>query len=87
MSTIQEKIHEFISDLSVDVVEERVVEYIVREIHNGRNLSEVIEDPYVRNRLNDEKRAEILENPEIIDAFEQEIRALMTPPGASSPAE
>jgi hypothetical protein len=87
VSTIQEKIHAFISDLSVDVVEDRVVEYIVREIHNGRNLSEVIEDPYVRNRLNAEKRAEILENPEIIDAFEQEIRALMTPPGPAAPAE
>jgi hypothetical protein len=87
VSTIQEKIHEFISDLSVDVVEDRVVEYVVREIHNGRNLSEVIEDPYVRNRLNDEKRAEILENPEIIHAFEQEIRALMTLPGPASPAE
>ena len=41
---------------------------------------EVVEDPYVRNRLNDEKRVEVFENPEVIEALEQEIRESMTPP-------
>lgn len=75
MSSIDERIKKFFSDMATDVVEERVVEYVVREVHNGRRLMEVIEDPYVRNRLNDEKRAEVLENTEIVEALEQEIKA------------
>jgi len=80
VSSINDRIKQFFDEMAVDVIEERVVEYVVREVHQGRRLMEVIDDPYVRNRLSDEKRAEILENSEIIDALEQEIRASMTPP-------
>lgn len=80
MTTINESINKFFSEMATDVVEERVVEYVVREVHNGRRLMEVIDDPFVRNRLNDEKRASVLENTEIVDALEQEIRATMTRP-------
>jgi len=83
VSTINERINSFFHDMATDVVEERVAEYIIREVHNGRSLMEVIEDPYVRNRVNEAKRAEILENPEILDAFEEEIRATMTSPDLS----
>ena len=80
MTTINERLHRFFSEMATDPVEERVVEYIVREVHGGRRLMEAIEDPYVRNRLNDEKRAEVLENVEIVEALEQEIRSSMAPP-------
>jgi len=80
VSSINDRIKQFFDEMAVDVIEERVVEYVVREVHQGRRLMEVIDDPYVRNRLSDEKRADILENSEIIDALEQEIRASMTPP-------
>ena len=80
MSSINDRIKKFIDEMAVDPIEERVVEYVVREVHQGRRLMEVIEDPYVRNRLSDEKRAEILENSEVIDALEQEIRSSMSPP-------
>ena len=53
---------------------------MIREVHNGRRLMEVIDDPYVRNRLNDEKRAEVLENPEVIEALEEEIRTAFQAP-------
>lgn len=80
MTTINERLTKFFSEMAADVVEERVVEYVIREVHNGRRLMEVIEDPYVRNRLNDERRASMLENVEIVEALEQEIRAAMTRP-------
>lgn len=80
MSGINDRIKQFFSDMATDVVEERVVEYVIREVHNGRRLMEVIEDPYVRNRLSDDKRAHVLENTEIVEALEQEIRAAITPP-------
>jgi hypothetical protein len=65
----------FFDDLAVDVVEERVVEYVIREVNNGRSLLEVIKDPYVRNRLSGEKVDEVLENPEVLEAFERDIAA------------
>lgn len=80
MTSVNDRIQKFFSDMANDPVEERVVEYVVREVHNGRRLMEVIEDPYVRNRLSDEKRAEVLENSEIVEALEQEIKAAMTRP-------
>lgn len=80
MASINDRIKQFFSEMATDVVEERVVEYVIREVHNGRRLMEVIDDPYVRNRLSEEKRAHVLENPEIVDALEQEIRAAITPP-------
>jgi hypothetical protein len=80
VASINDRVKQFFDDMAVDAMEERVVEYVVREVRQGRRLMEVIEDPYVRNRLNDTKRAEILESPEIIDALEQEIRTSMAPP-------
>jgi len=81
VTTINERIKSFLTDVTTDAVEERVVEYVVREVHNGRRLMEVIDDPYVRNRLSDDRRAEILENPEVVEALEEEIRTTMLEKG------
>lgn len=80
MASVNERIKQFFSDITADVDLERVIEYVVREVHNGRRLMEVVEDPYVRNRLNEEKRAEVFENPEVVEALESEIRQAMSPP-------
>ena len=80
MASINDRIREFVSDITADVDQERVIDYVIREVHKGRRLMEVVEDPYVRNRLNDEKRAEVLENPEIVEALESEIRASFQAP-------
>jgi hypothetical protein len=80
VASINDRLREFFDDVTTDALEERVIEYIIREVHNGRRLAEVVDDPYVRNRLNDDRRAGILENPEIIEALEQEIRETMTRP-------
>ena len=80
MPNINDRVKQFLDGVAADPMEERVVEYVVREVHQGRRLTEVIEDPYVRNRLNETKRSEVLENPEVIDALEQEIRTSMSSP-------
>ena len=72
--SINERMKQFFADLTSDPVEERVIEYVIREVHNGRGLMEVMADPFVRNRLSDAKRAEVLENSEVMDAMEAEIR-------------
>jgi len=79
-SSINDRIRQFFEDLATDPVEERVVEYVIREVNNGRRLMEVIDDPYVRNRLSDEKREHILENPEVVHALEHEIQSAFQPP-------
>lgn len=79
-SSINDRLKKFFSDIATDPVEERVIEYVIREVHNGRSLMEVMDDPYVRNRLNDAKRDAVFENSEVITALEDEIHtAFQTP--------
>jgi len=49
--------------------EERVAAYVIREHDRGRNLSEILEDRYVQNRLTPEQRARLLDRPEVIKAI------------------
>ncbi|MDI6891628.1 MAG: hypothetical protein QMD08_01315 [Actinomycetota bacterium] len=67
-------VRKFLEDLSTDVVEERVVNYIIRELHLGRSLSTILKDPYVRNRIDEERLGHILGNSEIIGAVEEELK-------------
>ncbi len=73
MPSVAEKIHEFLNDLAVDAVEERVVEYVIREVHTGRRLTDALADPYVKNRLSEERLAKVLETPEVVTALEEQI--------------
>jgi hypothetical protein len=49
--------------------EERVAAYVIREHERGRALDEILQDPYVRNRLSESQRARLLERPELIEAL------------------
>ena len=73
MAGLSDSIRSFLKELSTDELEERVVEYVVREVGNGRRLDEALHDPYVRNRLSEEKLRKVLETPEVITALEQSI--------------
>jgi len=52
--------------------EERVAAYVIREHERGRSLQEILDDPYVRNRLSPEQRARLLDRPDIIRAIGQD---------------
>lgn len=78
--SINDRIKQLFEEMASDPVEERVVEYVIREVHNGRRLMDVINDPYVRNRLSDQKVQNVLENPEVVDALEQEIQTAFQAP-------
>lgn len=73
MAGVADKIQEFLNELATDAVEERVVEYVIREVNNGRDLTAALTDPYVKNRLNEERLAKVLETPEVISALEEQI--------------
>ncbi|MCP9484933.1 MAG: hypothetical protein MSC30_03660 [Gaiellaceae bacterium MAG52_C11] len=49
--------------------EERVAAYVIREHDRGRDLSQILEDRYVQNRLTPEQRARLLDRPEVIRAL------------------
>ena len=66
-------IQRFFEEMQINVAEERVINYIVKELHLGRKLSVVITDPYVKNRVDEERLNVILENKEIIAAVEEEL--------------
>ncbi|MBN2247306.1 MAG: hypothetical protein JW733_01255 [Coriobacteriia bacterium] len=73
MASVADKIHEFLNEIAVDGVEERVVEYVIREVRSGRKLTEALDDPYVKNRLSQERLIKVLENPEVLSALEVQI--------------
>ena len=64
--------------------EERVAAYVIREHERGRSLAEILEDPYVRNRLTPTQRSRLLDRPDIIRAVgDDTVEATRTslPPG------
>jgi hypothetical protein len=83
--SINERIRHFFQELATDPVEERVVEYVIREVHNGRRLMEVIEDPFVKNRLSSDKVEGILQSAEVVAALEEEIHAAFQTPDVGLP--
>lgn len=71
--TLREAIQRYLEEMRLDVSEERVMNYIVREVHQGRKLSEVVADPYVENRVDKDQLGRLLENKEVIEAVEDEL--------------
>ena len=61
-------------EMSLNVMEERVINYVVKELHVGRNLSSILQDAYVKNRVDEEKLANILGDPEILRAVDEELK-------------
>jgi hypothetical protein len=62
--------------------EERVAAYIIREHERGRTLSEILEDPYVRNRTTPNERDRLLDRPELIRALGDDVIAAVRGSGA-----
>ena len=48
--------------------EDRISAYVIREHERGRSLSEILDDPYIRNRTTPQERERLLDRPEIIRA-------------------
>lgn len=72
-SALNRAIRKFVEDMSSDIIEERAINYIIREVHQGRSLSSVISDPYIKNRLDDEKMEHVLSSEDVVSAVEEEL--------------
>lgn len=80
MAGISDALKEFFDTLSDESLEDAAIEYTVRELHKGRRLAEILQDPFVRNRLNQERVDHMLESPELIEAVEEEVTASFKSP-------
>ena len=49
--------------------EERVAAYLIREHDRGRTLDDILDDPYVLNRLSPPEVARLLDRPDVIKAI------------------
>jgi hypothetical protein len=72
-SKVTDSIRKFLQELADNPLEERIVEYVVREVRNGRKLADALNDPYVRNRLSEERVQHVLSDPEVVAAIEEQI--------------
>jgi hypothetical protein len=63
--------------------EERVAAYIIREHERGRPLSEILDDPYIRNRTTPHERERLLDRPELIRALGDDVIASVRNSGSA----
>jgi len=60
--------------LFLSVPENRAIEYIVREMsESDRDLFDIMEDPFVRNRIDKDRRFAIKQDEDLLEAFQAEI--------------
>jgi hypothetical protein len=53
--------------------EDRVAAYVIREHDRGRSLNDILDDPYVRNRLSPNEIGRLLERPDVLKAIGDDI--------------
>jgi len=52
--------------------EEAVIAYLLREHETGRHVDDILEDPYVQNRLSAEQQRRMLARPDVIHALSEQ---------------
>ena len=60
-------------DLSVDVGEERVIRYIIKQVRVGRRIDDIMADTYVVAHTSLADRNMLLQNPAVLRAIEDEV--------------
>ena len=59
--------------------EDRIAQYVIREHHRGRPLTEILEDNYVKNRCTPQQIQRLLDRPEIVHAIGDDVIAQTRP--------
>jgi len=57
----------------IGLLERRAITYIIDELDAGRELFEILNDPYIKNRIDENKRRQLLAESDLLDAFKEEI--------------
>lgn len=48
--------------------EDQLAAYVIREHAAGRSLDDILDDPYLKNRADEQQRRRLLERPDVIRA-------------------
>jgi hypothetical protein len=62
-------------DLSVDVREERIIRYIVKQLTQGRAFDAIMADSYIVAHTTGATRALLIQRPAVLKGIEAEIQA------------
>lgn len=73
-SRIRAAIEELFKEFGENVVEERVADYIIKELREGRQLSDILNDTYVKNHVSGDHLTHVLENKKLLKAFEDSVK-------------
>ncbi|MCL2324075.1 MAG: hypothetical protein FWC48_00650 [Actinomycetia bacterium] len=57
----------------IGLIERRAITYIIDEMDVGRQLFDILKDPYIKNRIDPVKMQQLIADPELLDAFKEEI--------------
>jgi len=57
----------------IGVLERRAITYIIDELDSGRQLFDIVSDPYIKNRIDQVKLQQMLGDQRLLDAFREEI--------------
>ena len=49
--------------------EDALARYVIAEARKGRNLTDVLEDPYIKNRADQTTLQRLMDHPELINAL------------------
>lgn len=49
--------------------EERIAGYIIREHGRGKTIDDILDDPYIRNRMTIQEVGRVLERPDVLHAI------------------
>jgi hypothetical protein len=56
--------------------EDALAAYIIREHREGRAIEDILDDPYLKNRANEEQRLRLLERPDVIRAVGESVASM-----------
>ena len=49
--------------------EDRIAAYIIREHDGGKAIDDILDDPYIRNRMTAQEVARVIERPDVLHAI------------------
>jgi hypothetical protein len=68
---IQDEVRKLVNSESAR--HKRLIEYTVRQLKTGRDLADVMEDPFITNRLSVVERRALLDEPDVIAAASEDV--------------
>ena len=54
---------------------DQVAAYVIREHGQGRDMDEIMDDPYIKNRATETQRRQLLERPDVIRAVSESLQS------------